>query len=1255
MSHCRTTILIGTLLMCAGQSLGQLSPPEKARLTTWASSGTVTNFSRNLRDPTKTVPLTWDTSGDTHPDEDKNENGSTFTAQTAAHALFQGLVNDVNGGWVTKENMAVFIRNVGIDLPGGNDAATTARGNTWGTRRTFFVPNDRLPGHVFDGPGTGRPEDSVSFPQPTPSGVPDNRTYRHPFLLNATAASPLRQYMIEWASQLRHDIDTDPAGATSVRGGNPSFYFDEESSHIIQIPSGNNQIFMLWYLTTEQAKVTLSNGSEVSIWRQFKVPGSPGWNPATPPSDSELNNPNASGFSAASTSGQTLEQMYLAEAALHADPVHWPLAQSDLSALLFDPSRGGHNPEEDTIRPVILWWQQVCNKAEAQVWENAIFDPLNQAFPNARMVNYQFTTVDSKVDNSATVHDIGSLPTPDYPDYDRDHHSNDTALLTENLPRGIFWTAGSDYLWKTGGALDSNGVQRRWGFLPATIQGTQGRVAERVMDSPEFYFHEGLDYFYYNNVIGLADRRGARMENPSLPTWAQVSPTIASQPTQGTHDYFRWRESVLFQNMLGFRHTAESSINSDHLTTTGVKTGNHESQLLPWMWQELPTGVSADELIVEWTRRWSARIRSCMAMLRAKASPEWAIFMSPAQEGVPNTLTWGTLWFRSAQQRDEVFTSLVTDYNALTGSISESGLNNPHDADRLNFTLRKIWGTNPDPTDYTANNTSTQPIVADPGHDAPSGRMTRTEVSVTLFPYPWAGTCGPLPLHNNPTVLRSVAPGSPTNEQGNPIPDGDPDLRQLAGSYEINIETSAGYSTQGSDGLPVSLMVEVYNYALGRWDILPLEPLDDHNAPIFTAPMRELQTSDPNPGNPSVYHVSTKTRRTYLLKEPQFIPNSDTPEDVLTAQYTLSTGTGTNTRSQMLLKIVQVMPSGLCTSLDTSLDLVQVVPLCVYDNYTDNVYVPRPATSGGSVSEAIDAGLATAPRTQYVGGDDVHVTGAYPVPIDPDCMVNPISQDPTFQGVDFENPGPIFLSSAFCHTSPSGSNVSLTNSGGQPIAPGTLFIELPSWVRVDASGADPLYVWKYDSNVDPTDSTSSVSNPYAQMMSVEVRNSTQAGRSSVIAVSGLTSDNNSLMEGTYILRPNRNAGGLVIDSDVAPSEPVADFEVRFSILSDCNTNSIPDGCEIAHQLDANGGSYLVDIFPTDGKLDACHPDDCDPDYTADGGVDQGDVDALIGLIAGTPIPGHPYADPDFNHDGSVDQGDVDSLVNTIASGSCPNE
>ncbi len=273
--------------MCAGQSLGQLSPPEKARLTTWASSGTVTNFSHNLRDPTKTVPLTWDASGDEHPEADLNGTGSCpdhcpvpFTAQTAAHALFQGLVNDVNGGWVTNDNMAVFIRNVGIDLPGGNDSSATARGNTWGTRRTFFVPNDRLPG-IYDDK-RGRPTGTLGFPNPDPSGVPDNRTYRHPFLLNATAASPLRQYMIEWASQLRHDIDTDPAGATSVRGGTPSFYFDEEASHIIQIPSGNNQIFMLWYLTTEQAKVTLSNGSEVSIWRQFKVPGSPGWNPASP-------------------------------------------------------------------------------------------------------------------------------------------------------------------------------------------------------------------------------------------------------------------------------------------------------------------------------------------------------------------------------------------------------------------------------------------------------------------------------------------------------------------------------------------------------------------------------------------------------------------------------------------------------------------------------------------------------------------------------------------------------------------------------------------------------------------------------------------------------------------------------------------------------------------------------------------------------------------------------------------------------------
>jgi hypothetical protein len=60
---------------------------------------------------------------------------------------------------------------------------------------------------------------------------------------------------------------------------------------------------------------------------------------------------------------------------------------------------------------------------------------------------------------------------------------------------------------------------------------------------------------------------------------------------------------------------------------------------------------------------------------------------------------------------------------------------------------------------------------------------------------------------------------------------------------------------------------------------------------------------------------------------------------------------------------------------------------------------------------------------------------------------------------------------------------------------------------------------------------------------------------------------------------------------------------------------------------------------------------CDPDFNADGSVDQNDIDSLVNVIAGGANPGG--LDPDFNHDGVNDQDDVDDLINVVAGGACP--
>jgi len=78
--------------------------------------------------------------------------------------------------------------------------------------------------------------------------------------------------------------------------------------------------------------------------------------------------------------------------------------------------------------------------------------------------------------------------------------------------------------------------------------------------------------------------------------------------------------------------------------------------------------------------------------------------------------------------------------------------------------------------------------------------------------------------------------------------------------------------------------------------------------------------------------------------------------------------------------------------------------------------------------------------------------------------------------------------------------------------------------------------------------------------------------------------------------------------------------------------------------------------PTDGFASGivarrgCPPP-CDPDFNADGNLDQDDVAYLVAVVAGGPNPNQ--RDADFNRDGNADQADLWALVHVIAGGNCP--
>jgi methionine-rich copper-binding protein CopC len=60
---------------------------------------------------------------------------------------------------------------------------------------------------------------------------------------------------------------------------------------------------------------------------------------------------------------------------------------------------------------------------------------------------------------------------------------------------------------------------------------------------------------------------------------------------------------------------------------------------------------------------------------------------------------------------------------------------------------------------------------------------------------------------------------------------------------------------------------------------------------------------------------------------------------------------------------------------------------------------------------------------------------------------------------------------------------------------------------------------------------------------------------------------------------------------------------------------------------------------------------CDPDFNADGNVDQDDIACLAQVVGGDDACSS--LDPDFNRDGNVDQDDIDALAQVVGGAPCP--
>lgn len=126
---------------------------------------------------------------------------------------------------------------------------------------------------------------------------------------------------------------------------------------------------------------------------------------------------------------------------------------------------------------------------------------------------------------------------------------------------------------------------------------------------------------------------------------------------------------------------------------------------------------------------------------------------------------------------------------------------------------------------------------------------------------------------------------------------------------------------------------------------------------------------------------------------------------------------------------------------------------------------------------------------------------------------------------------------------------------------------------------------------------------------------------------------------TYGVPPGASRAEVRVYHQVTSKEYV-------EFLRDANTTNAAG--QVAFDQWAQWGKSAPTLMD-EASIDILPP--CYADFNSDGNLDQGDIDALIDVVAGgeTAIRG----DPDLNRDGNVDQSDIDMAINIIAGGACP--
>lgn len=315
---------------------------------------------------------------------------------TAAETLANTIRTNFQAGKIESKSVCVFIRGFGHDNVASDPNYPAAgrfdqgywQGNTCIYATGLFLPpiDDRLGLTVNQFPHQPNPYPPNHPTQEGDDTALDARPWRQPFVLNATTAAPLAEWMRRFVTRYKELYQAPNSGLPDPR--DYLFAFDTESS--LGFVGSPNSVFIPrnLYLYSQQP-------GNPDIWGTWPVPGSQNWQPPSafpvPPGEA--------------VHGQTLAALWQ----YGVQQFGWP---SDPS-MAFNPVLSASHPAN---RAHMVFWYTLAQRWLDSIMKYCAYDILEEAWPGVRYCNFDASRYDGVTDTTGWYMDWNVMwPTTDEP------------------------------------------------------------------------------------------------------------------------------------------------------------------------------------------------------------------------------------------------------------------------------------------------------------------------------------------------------------------------------------------------------------------------------------------------------------------------------------------------------------------------------------------------------------------------------------------------------------------------------------------------------------------------------------------------------------------------------------------------------------------------------------------------------------------------------------------------------------------------